>query len=217
MALEDAIKELNENVLKLITVFSTAASPFPQPGSDASPVNGDGTPKNKGGRPTKAEAEAKKAAEAAAAAGQKIAETGDPMGTKYFWNAAHNVAFSVKPGEKMPDGVTATEIPAAEFVAKRNATQQTAPQTGAADPFAENASAAGGDPFAETAAPAPPPAKPKTQEEVVAHLRKLNEKQGKGKDAVMRVLNQFGAVNVGGLVGKNQDEVYAAIEKELQS
>lgn len=200
MALEDAIKELNETMKALITVMSTASNPFPQPGDKASPLPAGTETKNRGGRPTKAEQEAK-------AALQKN-ELGDPVGTKYYWNDTHKTGFSVKPGETHP-GVEGAEVTAAQFTANCAQPKDTGVKVQLADdPFAEPA--AGEDPFAE-------PAKRRTLEETVEQLKKLNGTEGKGRDAVMAVLKQFGTDKVGSIPTDKLNEVYAATEKALQS
>lgn len=216
MSLEEALAE-NTAALKALTVaMTTAGSPFPQPGDKASPLAGGtatGEPPKRGpGRPTKAEKEAADAA----AAGQKIAETGDPVGTKYYENAQHKTVFSVKPGEKLDPALGGTEITAADFVAKRTALAQPATQpaatvAGAADPFAiTNTPVAGADPFAMDSTP---PAAPKTLQDCVNILKEIDTKHGRAM--LSKALADQGAQNVGGLQTKDHTAVYAAFKTLL--
>ncbi len=214
MSLEEALAANTAAVKELVLVMRSVGNPFPQTVAAAP----DAPAKGKPGPKPKAKVE-----DAAPAA--TIPETGDPVGTTYFYNVEHKTAFSRKPGENTSE-LAGVNITAQEFVEKTRAIAAanigTGPMTAAVAPTV--------DPFAMAAAPAPsadpfamseaaPPAKPKTLEDVIAKLREVSSSvaPGRGNEGVQAALKKFNAVNVGGLAGKNMDEVYQAFQTLLET
>ena len=216
MSLEEALAANTAAIKELTLVMRSVGNPFPPsaaPEAAAPPTKGKPGPKPKADKDT-------------AAAGATIPETGDPVGTTYFYNVEHKTCFSRKPGETT-SALAGVNITPAEFVEKTRAIAASNVGTGpmaaataaasAVDPFAMAAApAASADPFAMAAAPAGPP---KTMEDVIAKLREVSTSvaPGRGNEGVVAGLKKFNAVNVGGLVGKNMDEVYQAFQTLLET
>lgn len=193
MSLEQAITDLTAAVKALHTAFATAGNPFPVNAAPAGAAPAE--PEKKGpGRP-------KKVVEPVDTT--PIPETGDPAGTKYFYNAQHNTVFSVKPGEK--NELAGVAITPAEFVAKTEAAKAAAAAT--PDPFAAPTPAA--DPFA-AAAPTP-----KSAQEVTELLMKIahSKSPGHGREAVIGILSKYGIANVNQLGTVDTTAAYADAER----
>lgn len=203
MSLEQALADNTAACHALTIAIQSMGNPFPVAGAvGAGPAGAAAAPAPRGpGRPPKAAA-------APATVAAPIAETGDPAGTLYYFNAPHNTVFSVKPGEKKPD-VAGVQITPAEFVQKSQAAAAAPAQASLPDPFgAPAAAAASADPFAGP---------PKTMAEVTAKLHEINGSTvpSHGRAGVFAVLAKHGAKDIGGLLGKNLNEVFADAERLL--